>query len=228
MPRHSLIITDDHQLFAEGLAALLRPAHDVVGIAGSGSQLLELLQRVRPDCVILDLSMPGRSGLEVIPEVRRQWPAVKLVVLSMHRDRALVHAVLSEGAHGYVTKDAPSAELLAAIERVMAGEQFISAAIPKNSDLSGLRASHQALASLTPRQEEVFVLVSRGYSSAAIAQCLGLSESTVTFHRAALRRKLGIESELGLNRFAVLLFAAKDGADQIRAGKAFGKSRPGS
>lgn len=208
MPRYTLALADDHELVARGLATLLAPHHDVVLVAHSGSELLGSLSRQQVDCVLLDVSMPRQSGLDVLPELRRRWPKLPVLMLTMHADRVLAEAALGLGAAGYVPKDAALPELLGAIDAVMAGKQYLSPLVPKHTERTSLHALHPALCSLTPQQEKILLMLGEGLSSAAIAKEIGLSESTITFHRANLRRKLGIENELGLNRFAVLMRTA--------------------
>jgi DNA-binding NarL/FixJ family response regulator len=205
MARRSLALADDHELVARGLATLLAPHHDIAGVAHSGAELLGLLSRHRIDCVLLDLSMPRQSGLDVLPELRRRWPELKILILTMHVDRELVETTMSLGADGYLPKDAALPELLGAIDAVTAGSHYISPLIPKHTERTSLHALHPALCSLTPQQQRILFLLGEGLSSAAIGKAVGLSENTITFHRANLRRKLGIESELGLYRFAVLM-----------------------
>lgn len=205
MSRCSIAVADDHELFARGLVALLAPHHEVSGVAHSGHELLELLHRTTTECVLLDLSMPGQSGLEVLSELRREWPELRIIVLTMHIDRNLANAALSLGADGYVPKDADLGELLLSIDEAFAGRRYVSPRIPSHSERTGLLAHHPSLASLTPRQQQILFLLGEGMSSAAIAEKVGLTLSTITFHRASLRRKLGIDSELGLHRLAVLL-----------------------
>jgi two-component system nitrate/nitrite response regulator NarL len=119
-----------------------------------------------------------------------------------------VHVTLGLGADGYVPKDAELAELCEAIEAVRAGHHYVSAKVPKHTDRTSLQAVHPSLASLTPQQERILLMIGEGLSSAAIGRSMGLTEATIAFHRANLRRKLGIDSELGLHRYAVLMRSA--------------------
>jgi DNA-binding NarL/FixJ family response regulator len=207
MPRRILAIADDHELVARGLASLLAPHHEVAAIAGSAAELLELLRGTRVDCVLLDIAMPGQTGLELMPELRRRWPGLPVVILSMHADRSLVRTALSLGANGYVPKDAGLDELLKAIERAFSERPYVSSRIPRQAPRSGMDALHPALATLSPQQQRILFLLGEGMSSAAIGEAMGLEECTIAYHRGILRRKLGVESELGLNRVAVLLRA---------------------
>lgn len=208
MPRRTIILADDHELVARGLANLLAPHHDVVAVVHSGAELLDCLQQLSAECVLLDLSMPEQSGLDVLPTLARRWPDLRVLMLTMHADRALADATMALGAAGYVTKDAGLPELLTAIERICEGGRFLTPRIPKHTFSTSLHARHPALSSLTPQQERILLLIGEGRSSAEIAREIRLTESTVAFHRANLRRKLGIENELGLCRFAVLIRTA--------------------
>ena len=106
MTRHTLVLADDHELVARGLATLLAPHHDIAAVVHSGGELLGCLGRLRVDCVLLDVSMPLQSGLDVLPELRRRWPELKILMLTMHADSVLAEAALGLGAAGYVPKDA--------------------------------------------------------------------------------------------------------------------------
>jgi DNA-binding NarL/FixJ family response regulator len=208
MPRNwrlQLAIADDHTLVATGLARMLLEHHDVVGIAESGQALLAFLAHAPIDCLLLDISMPGQSGLDVLPIVRKRWPHLKVVMLTMHHDRALADQAFQLGAHGYLPKDIRLEELLLAIDEVCSGRVYVSPRIPPHTDRVGINALHPTLLSLTPRQEQILTMVSDGKSTAAIAGSLHLSESTVTFHRTNIRKKLGITSDHGLHEFAALM-----------------------
>jgi DNA-binding NarL/FixJ family response regulator len=203
--RLRLAIADDHGLVATALARMLSDYHDIAGTAESGRALLTLLEGSPVDCVLLDISMAEQGGLDVLPVLRRRWPELKIVMLTMHNDRALADAALQLGANGYLPKDVTPEELMMAIDLVASGRSYVSPRIPGHTDHVGIRALHPSLLSLTPRQEQVLTMVSDGKSTAAIAGSLNLSESTVTFHRANIRRKLGITSDHGLHGFAALI-----------------------
>jgi len=204
-PRLRLAIADDHALVATGMSRMLSQSHDVAGIAESGKALLSLLERARVDCVLLDISMPDQGGLDVLPTLRLRWPDLKIVMLTMHNDRALADAAIQLGANGYLPKDIQLEELLSALALVTSGHTYVSPKVPGNTDRVGILAIHPSLLSLTPRQEQILTMVSDGKSTATIARALHLSESTVTFHRSNLRRKLGITTEHGLHEFAALI-----------------------
>ena len=214
-PRARLVLADDHELIARGLEKLLMDRYDILGVAHSGAELLELLAHETPDCVLLDISMPDRNGLEILPELRAVRPNLKVLMLTMYVDRVLADTALSLGANGFVPKDCGVDELRTAIEEVLAGHTHVSARIPKHTDRTALQATHPSLAGLTPRQHEILRLLGEGKSTDGIAGTLHLRTSTVSYHRANIRRKLGIDTEWGLIRYAVLMRAEEaDGEEK--------------
>jgi len=204
-PRSRIIITDDHPMLVEGLKTMLGKKFDVVGVAHSGKQLLELLKHEEADCLLLDLGLPDRNGLDLIPDIRAVRPALRILIVTMHLDRVLADAVLHAGASGFIPKDSGQQELESAISAVLAGERYLSPRVPPITFAVGMGAANAALATLTPRQMEILGMIAQGKSTADVASTLGVSESTITFHRSNLRKKLGIDSEWGLVRFAILM-----------------------
>jgi len=206
--RPRLVIADDHRLMVEGLQQMLRPRFEVVGVAYAGDALLDLLHRTEADCLLLDLSLPGRNGLEILPDIRKLQPALRVVVLTMHVDRILAEAALAAGAMGFVPKDSAVEELERALGEVLAGRRYLSPRVPKLSHRVGLDAMHASLSRLTPRQQQILALLGQGRTSAEIAAQLGLSENTITFHRQRIRKMLGLSSEWELIHFAILVHLA--------------------
>ena len=215
--RARLVLADDHELIARGLAKLLGDRYDIVGVAHSGAELMELLAHETPDCVLLDISMPDRNGLEILPELRTVRPALKVLMLTMYVDRVLADTALNLGAHGFVPKDCGVDELFRAIEAVLAGHTHVSPRIPKRTQRTTFRAAHPSLAMLTPRQHEILGFLGEGLSTAAIAKTLHLKVSTVSYHRDNIRKKLGIDSEWGLIRYAVLMRAEQSEEEPSRS-----------
>ena len=199
-----LILADDHHLLVESLRTSLGRRFTIAAVAHDGDTLLGLLPATPADCLLLDMSLPGRSGLELIPHVRRQQPALKVLVVTMHVDRLLADAAFNSGADGFIPKDSGLDELERAITAVLAGERYLSPRIPPHTQTLGMSAVHPALAGLTARQPEIVKLIGDGKTTAQIAEALGLSQRTVSFHRSNIRQRLGIDSELGLARQAVL------------------------
>ncbi len=195
--RARLILADDHHLLVEALRAMLSKSFSVVGVAYEGDALLEILRKTDADCLLLDLGMPGRNGLELLPDIRALRPELKVLVVTMHLDRSLADAALQAGAHGFMPKDS--------------GKRYLSPRVPPITNRMSLGAAHVGLAQLTPRQHEILRLIGDGKTTAEMADTLGLSQRTVGFHRTNIRKALGIDSEAGLTRWAVL-FRLGEGA----------------
>jgi DNA-binding NarL/FixJ family response regulator len=211
--RPRLVIADDHRVVVQGLQQLLGGRFDIVGVAYAGDELLTLLATTPSDALLLDLSLPGRSGLDILPEIRELQPELKVLVLTMHADRVLAEASVAAGALGFVPKDAGMDELELALAQVLAGHRYVSPRVPKSSHRVALDAMHPSLARLTERQQTILRLLGQGLSSADIGEKLGLSENTITFHRRRIRAILGLASEWELMRQAILVHLAMDGED---------------
>lgn len=203
--RLTIVLGDDHHLVVEALRSALKGKHQIVAVAHTASTILEAVRAHQPDLLLLDLSLPEKNGLEIIPEVRRAAPLTRIIIVTMHLDRVLADQSLAAGAMGFVPKDAGLEELDKAIHAVMRGVTFISPQVPAISNRVTLMAAHAALALLTPRQHEIVKLIAEGRTSAEIAKRLSLSEHTVAFHRRNIREKLGVDTTMGLMRYAVLL-----------------------
>jgi len=206
--RPRLVIADDHRMVVQGLEQMLGDRYDVAGVAYAGDELLALLKRTPADALLLDLSLPGRSGLDILPDIRALQPALKVLVLTMHADRVLAEAAIAAGALGFVPKDAGMEELKLALTEVLAGRRYVSPRVPKSSHRMALDALHASLAKLTERQQTILRLLGQGLSSAEIGEKLGLSENTITFHRKRIRAVLGLSSEWELTRQAILVHLA--------------------
>ena len=202
--RLRLVIGDDHHLLAEALRAALSKKHEVCAVAYTAATILTTVTTHRPDVLLLDLSLPERNGLELLSDLRAAAPATRIIIVTMHVDRVLAETTLNAGAMGFVPKDAGLAELDRAIAAVMDGETFISTRVPNSTNRVSLRAAHAALALLTPRQQEIVRMIADGLTSVEIAKQLGLSISTVAFHRTNIRSKLGVDSASDLLRYALL------------------------
>lgn len=205
-----VVLADDHTLVRMGMRLLLESINDVkvVGEAADGRQALRLVEEERPDCVVMDLAMPGLNGLEATRRVTRHFPETRVLVLSMHAEEAYVHAALAAGAAGYLLKGAEKAELELALRTVAVGEIYLSPAISKTVVAAlgkrprGKHAS-SALDALTVRQREVLRLVAEGKSTKEVAAVLQLSTKTVEAHRGAIMHRLRIRDLAGLVRFAI-------------------------
>jgi two-component system response regulator NreC len=210
-----ILIADDHAIVREGLRQLLNAHGDmeVAGEAEDGCRALEMAKSLRPDVVILDIGMPGLSGLEVISLIREALPAVQVVVLSMHAKESYVHQALSSGAVGYVLKASPSSDILEAIRAAHRGEYFLSSRIRADVIGSYVRSREKTPAPkgyelLSEREQQVFRLVVEGNSTARIADILCVSAKTVEKHRTSVMNKLGIHDRLELLKYAIKIGVA--------------------
>jgi DNA-binding NarL/FixJ family response regulator len=205
-----VLIVDDHAVVREGIRHVLSTDEglEVVGEASDGGEALVLVDRFHPDVVVLDLSMPGISGLEVVAKLRTDVPDTKVLVLSIHDQDEYVLESLRAGAHGYLRKDSSPAEIRSAIRRVFEGGSVFSPDVARqiSSALQNERAQEerqQKIAQLSAREREVLVEIAKGATSKEIAGRLGISPRTVESHREALTRKLGIRGVAGLTRLAI-------------------------
>jgi DNA-binding NarL/FixJ family response regulator len=207
--RVRIVVADDHALVREGIRRVLdeEPGFEVVAEAADGREALARVQELEPDVVVLDISMPGLSGLDVARRLREEHPEVRALILSMHDDTEYVLRAVRAGAAGYLLKDDAGPQLLRqAVRAVHAGDSFFSPAVASRLT-DALRAdptaSEDPLEALTGRELEVLRLVTGGRSNKQIATELGISRRTVESHRESLMRKLGIRSVAGLTRFAL-------------------------
>lgn len=201
-----IVLADDHTLVRAGVCKLIEsmPAFQVVGQADNGRQVLELAEQLQPDLVLMDLSMPGLTGLEATTRLRKAWPRIRVLILSMHQSGEYVRQALRNGAVGYLLKDAAPQELEQALHTVLRGATYLSPAIANFSPATAapLQASPPT-GQLTPRQTEVLRLVAQGLSSKDIARALDVSTKTVDTHRTSLMNQLDIHEVTGLVRYAI-------------------------
>ena len=195
-----ILLVDDHPLVRDGLRARLEAAPHlrVVGEAGSGQEALEQAGRCQPDLVLMDVNMRSGSGIEATAQLTARYPGIAVLILSMHDKPEYVSQAMQAGARGYVLKDAPGKDIVLAIETVMGGGIYYSAALARQL-ASPLAADNQ----LTSREQEVLRHIAAGQSNKQIARELDLSVRTVETHRLNIKRKLGIEGQAELIRFAV-------------------------
>jgi len=197
------LIAEDHTLVRIGIRALLEDFDgvEVAGEAGDGCEALRLIQAQQPDVVLMDLTMPEMNGLEATSRAAREFPNVRVLILSAHADQEYVWQALQAGARGYVLKDDSPQELELAIKTVARGESYLSPAV--SSYAQRLDREPGSLKRLTPRQREVLQLVAEGYKTKEIAQKLQISIKTVETHRARLMEQLNIYDIAGLVRYAI-------------------------
>jgi DNA-binding NarL/FixJ family response regulator len=204
-----VLVADDHSVVREGLRHVLSgaPGFEVVAEAATAGEAMALAERHAPDVLVLDISMPGGSGLGTVEEIRRRLPDVRILMLSIHDQREYVVESVRAGAHGYLRKDSTPAELRAAITAVHLEGAYFSPAIARHLG-AALRGdagaeSGQGGPSLTPREREVLVRIARGLTNKETAAELGISTRTVEAHRDSLSRKLGIRTVAGLTRYVM-------------------------
>ena len=203
-----VVLAEDHGLVRAGFRALLQslPGVQVVGEAADGHEALHLVDVYHPDLLLLDISMPRLSGIEVAARVAKQCPKIRIIILSMHANEEYVWKALHAGASGYLLKDADTAELRLAIEAVARGEPYLSPAVSKHVLAGYVRrggGESSQLEQLTPRQREILQLIAEGYTSQAIAGMLKISTKTVETHRAQLMERLKLHDVTSLVRFAI-------------------------
>lgn len=203
-----VVLADDHVLIRAGLKALLHslPNIQVVGEASDGHEAVDVVEKLQPDVVIMDIAMSNLNGLEAASRITRQQPKVNVIILSMHANEEYVGQALDAGATGYLLKGAEPAELELALKSVMRGEPYLSPSISKQLVHEYLAYRKDKLGSaveLTARQREVLQLIAEGSSTKDIARKLGLSVKTVDTHRTELMRRLDIHDVAGLVRYAI-------------------------
>jgi DNA-binding NarL/FixJ family response regulator len=205
-----VIIADDHHLVRQGLRALLEKADDieVIGEATDGQEAVELVERLAPDVLVMDVAMPRLDGNQAIGRVRALGKATQVVMLSMYSDETLVRQALRNGAKGYLLKRSVTEELLLAVRAASRGEIYLSPAISRSivADYLTLQKDTDACSPferLTSREREVLQLIAEGHTNNAIAQILKLSVKTVEKHRANLMSKLNVHDLAGLIREAI-------------------------
>lgn len=208
-PKRRILIVDDHPLLREGVANLINREPDlhVCGEAPNAAEALQVIRSLRPDLALVDISLGGRSGLELIKDLKLQYEALPVLVLSMHDESLYAERVLRAGAQGYITKKAGGKALLKAIRVVLDGRVFLSDQMSTKllQNLAGKRSGKTAspLESLTDREFEVFQLIGDGRSSRRIAETLHVSIKTVEAHRANMKAKLNLKAGTDLVHYAV-------------------------
>lgn len=199
-PPVRLLLVDDHPMVREGLRARLAaaPHIEVVGEAGGATEAIERVVTCRPTLVLMDVGLKGHTGIELAATLLEREPALKVLMFSMYDNPEYVQRALQAGAQGYVLKDAPATEVLAAIDTVVGGGTYLSAAVSKR-----LFRGQAPRPMLSPRESEILSALGRGESSKQIAKALGLSVRTVEAHRQNIKRKLEIDGQAELIKYAV-------------------------
>ncbi len=207
MTRPRVILADDHTLVADGLRSLLEPHCELVDIVGDGRALLESAERLRPDVILLDISMPVLNGLEAAHRLKDLLPNSKVIFLTMHADLSYLKEAFRAGASGYLLKRSAASELTHAISEVMRGRRYVTPLLSSpelEASFAGPLLDPPAqLGDLTPRQREVVQLAAEGRTAKEIAGVLSISVKTVEFHKARIMERLGLQTTSDLVKYAI-------------------------
>jgi DNA-binding NarL/FixJ family response regulator len=206
------LLADDHALVRAGIKALLTRIQgvEVIAEAGNGQEALRLLKDLQPDVVLLDITMPGLSGLEVLAESKKQFPDLRVIILTVHDAAEYAMRALRAGADGYLPKSAAANELQLALEIVSRGETYVSSEVSRRTLLQYSKgATDDLIAGLTPRQREILILITEGLSTKDIGRRLNISAKTVESHRTQLMERLDIHDVAGLVRYAIKMGLVK-------------------
>ncbi|CAN5191161.1 response regulator transcription factor [soil metagenome] len=212
MTKPRLLLAEDHELVGQGFVAVLSADYDVVATVTDGAKVVEEVARHQPDVLLLDLSLPNRNGIDLLPELGSACPGVRVLVVSMHVDPHLVDMTMKLGAAGFVPKNATMDELRTAIEEVRAGRKYLSPKLPKRA-YHGSVADPIGFSRLTERQQKIVRMIGQGVNSEQIAEALGLTVWTVSFHRKNIRRALGIHNDMEMYRYAILVGSEGESSD---------------
>jgi len=202
----SIVIADDHTIVREGLKQLLAgdPTLRVVGEARDGHEVMHCVRTLEVDVLVLDLSMPGKGGLDVIKQIKVEKPALKVLVLSMHQEHQYAVRAIRSGASGYLTKESASAELITALHRIASGGAYITPAVGEQLALSAMpRGDRPPHETLSDREFQVLRMLAEGASVSDIAARINLSVKTVSTHKARLMQKLGVGTTTELLKYAI-------------------------
>ena len=205
-----IVLAEDHTILREGLRALLSadPKFEIVGEAADGRQAVRAVEKLGPDLVMMDLSMPRMTGMDAIREIKKRCPETKIMVLTVHKTEEYLRTTLQAGANAYVLKDATRDELLMAIENVLKGKTYLSPGVSEKVIEGYLEGKESRLPGstmglLSPREREVLKLIAEGYKNKEIAVDLCISLKTVEKHRANLMKKLDLHNAAALTAYAI-------------------------
>ncbi len=210
----TILIIDDHTLFREGLRAIIErnPGYEVIGEAGNSREGLQLVEKYKPDLVLVDISLPDRSGIELTRDIIKLSSKTRIIIVSMHSKTDYIVKAFQAGATGYVIKESAATKLLQGIGSVLKVDYFMDAAVSQKvvEKLAGIKekkvkVTNAAYDALTPREQEVMILVAEGLSTNEISERLFISPKTVENHRSRIMQKLNLHSTIELARYATKL-----------------------
>jgi len=206
-PGHSLprvVLADDHAMLLEAFRCLLEPRCEIVGCAANGRELLAMVQQLRPDIAVLDISMPGLNGIDAGEQLLRLHPDVRLIYLTVNEDTQVAAEMIRRGAAGFLLKSSATKELFDAIEQAMAGTPYVTPLLTGGMPLKAFMSENQRgnNSSLTPRQREVVQLLAEGLAMKEVADRLDITPRTVAFHKYTVMNAFGLRTSADLMRFA--------------------------
>ena len=210
----TILIIDDHTLFREGLRAIIErnPGYEIIGEAGNSREGLQMVEKYKPDLVLVDISLPDRSGIELTRDIIKLYSKTRIIIVSMHSKTDYIVKAFQAGATGYVIKESAATKLLQGIGSVLKGDYFMDAAVSQKvvEKLAGIKekkvkVTNAAYDALTPREQEVMILVAEGLSTNEISERLFISPKTVENHRSRIMQKLNLHSTIELARYATKL-----------------------
>ena len=208
----TIVLVDDHAVVRAGVRRLLEqePLFEVIGEAESGEKAYQIFGELKPDVMVMDLSMPGMGGLESIRRILMRYEKAKILVLSMHEDLSFANQALKLGAKGYLIKNALADDLVKSIEKVSNGEVFLSAEIAKKMAMQSISGNQDPVHELSAREFEIFRLLAEGLDIDAIASTLNISSKTVSNYQTMIKQKLDINTPIELIRYAIKVGVIKN------------------
>ena len=208
----TIVVVDDHAVVRAGVKRLLEqePLFEVIGEAESGEKAYQIFGELKPDVMVMDLSMPGMGGLEAIRRILMRYEKAKILVLSMHEDLSFANQALKLGAKGYLTKNTLADDLVKSIETVTQGDVFLSDEIAKKMAMQSISGNQDPVHELSAREFEIFRLLAEGLDIDAIASTLNISSKTVSNYQTMIKQKLNINTPIELIRYAIKVGVIKN------------------
>ncbi len=208
----TIVLVDDHAVVRAGVRRLLEqePLFEVIGEAESGEKAYQIFGELKPDVMVMDLSMPGMGGLESIRRILMRYEKAKILVLSMHEDLSFANQALKLGAKGYLTKNTLADDLVKSIETVTQGDVFLSDEIAKKMAMQSISGNQDPVHELSAREFEIFRLLAEGFDIDAISSTLNISSKTVSNYQTMIKQKLNINTPIELIRYAIKVGVIKN------------------